>query len=169
MKGFFRVVGSEKWITKTTVTQDNGQGPTGATSTTINVEATDEMPAPFYSGIIETEDGDFEGEPFDDSDDGLVPVYDNVVTINGLEYNVSVGEVSIHGPLTSMNFTGENMLMIKAQLDMNTVEMAVIANDGASASWLGNVAAPATVLINRRIGNTDQLWFILDVNEIAYD
>ena len=169
MKGFFRVVGSEKWITKTTVTQDNGQGPTGATSTTINVEATDEVPAPFYSGIIETEDGDLEGEPFDDSDDGLVPVYDNVVTINGLEYNVSVGEVSIHGPLTSMNFTGENMLMIKAQLDMNTVEMAVIANDGASASWLGNVAAPATVLINRRIGNTDHLWFILDVNEIAYD
>ena len=57
MKGLFRVIGSEKWITKTTVTQDNGQGPTGATSTTINVEATDEVPAPFYVGTIVTEDG----------------------------------------------------------------------------------------------------------------
>ncbi len=56
-KGYFRVVGSEKWITKTTVTQDNGQGPTGTTSTTINVEATDEVPAPFYVGTIDTEDG----------------------------------------------------------------------------------------------------------------
>jgi len=56
-KGFFRVVGSEKWMTKTTVAQDNGQGPTGSTATTIAVEATDEVPAPFYVGNIETEDG----------------------------------------------------------------------------------------------------------------
>lgn len=57
MKGFYRVVGSEKWLTKTTVAQDTGQGPTGATSTTINVEATDEIPAPFYVGLLETEEG----------------------------------------------------------------------------------------------------------------
>ncbi|MBD5226876.1 MAG: hypothetical protein HDS67_02310 [Bacteroidales bacterium] len=57
MKDAWRVVGSEKWMTKTTVTQDNGQGPTGTTSTTISVEATDETPAPFYFGSIETEDG----------------------------------------------------------------------------------------------------------------
>ena len=30
------------------------------TSTTINVEATDEVPAPFYVGTLETEDGDIE-------------------------------------------------------------------------------------------------------------
>ena len=30
----------------------------GATSTTINVEATDVCPAPFYEGVIETELGD---------------------------------------------------------------------------------------------------------------
>ena len=59
-KGYFRVVGSEKWITKTTVTQDNGQGATGSTSTTINVEATDEIPAPFYIGMIETDDGNID-------------------------------------------------------------------------------------------------------------
>ena len=58
MKGFFRVVGCDKWQTKSTVNQDLGQGPTGSTSTTINVEATDECPAPFYEGIIETEIGD---------------------------------------------------------------------------------------------------------------
>ena len=65
-KGWFRVVGCEKWVTKTTVAQDNGQGPTGATSTTISVEATDEVPAPYYVGIIETEDGDIDCNTFDD-------------------------------------------------------------------------------------------------------
>lgn len=57
MADSYRVVGSEKWPTKTTVAQDNGQGATGTTSTTITAEATDEVPAPFYSGTIETEDG----------------------------------------------------------------------------------------------------------------
>lgn len=57
MKGKFRVVGSEAWITKTTVAQDNGQGATGTTSTTISVEATDEMPSPFYTGTLVTEEG----------------------------------------------------------------------------------------------------------------
>lgn len=57
MKGKWRVVGSENWVTKTTVAQDNGQGATGTTSTTISVEATDEIPAPFYAGSIVTEDG----------------------------------------------------------------------------------------------------------------
>lgn len=60
MNGKFRVVGSEKWPTKTTVAQDNGQGPTGSTSTTISVEATDEVPSPFYEGLLHTEDGDID-------------------------------------------------------------------------------------------------------------
>src|SRR5574344_580036 len=58
MKGNFRVVGCDKWQTKATVAQDLGQGPTGTTSTTVNVEASDEVPAPFYTGVIETEAGD---------------------------------------------------------------------------------------------------------------
>lgn len=58
MKGKYRVVGSVRWQTKSTVSQDLGQGPTGTTSTTITVEATDVCPAPFYEGIIETELGD---------------------------------------------------------------------------------------------------------------
>lgn len=57
MKGNFRVLGNDKWQTKATVTQDLGQGATGTTSTTISVEATDEVPAPFYVETLETEEG----------------------------------------------------------------------------------------------------------------
>lgn len=60
MKGNWRIVGSERWQSKATVAQDLGQGPTGTTSTTIAVEATDEVPAPFYVGTLETEDGDID-------------------------------------------------------------------------------------------------------------
>ena len=67
MKGFFRVVGCDKWQTKSTVNQDLGQGPTGSTSTTINVEATDECPAPVYFGLIETEDGDIDANKVTDA------------------------------------------------------------------------------------------------------
>jgi hypothetical protein len=42
------------------VAQDLGQGATGTTSTTINAEATDEVPAPFYVGTLATEDGDID-------------------------------------------------------------------------------------------------------------
>lgn len=57
MKGNFRVVGSDMWNTKATVAQDLGQGATGTTSTTINAEASDVVPAPFYTGAIVTENG----------------------------------------------------------------------------------------------------------------
>lgn len=60
MKGNYRVLGNDKWTTKATVAQDLGQGATGTTSTTINVEATDEVPAPFYVSTLETEDGDID-------------------------------------------------------------------------------------------------------------
>lgn len=60
MKGKYRVLGNDKWITKSTVAQDLGQGASGTPSTTINVEATDEVPAPFYVGSLETEDGTIE-------------------------------------------------------------------------------------------------------------
>ncbi len=60
MKGNFRVLGNDKWQTKGTVAQDLGQGATGNTSTTINVEVTDEVPAPFYVGTLETEDGEID-------------------------------------------------------------------------------------------------------------
>lgn len=59
MSDNWRLVGCERWQTKSTVSQDLGQGPTGTTSTTVSVEATDETPAPFYKGKIEAEEGDF--------------------------------------------------------------------------------------------------------------
>ncbi len=60
--GRYRVVGAgnDKYITKSTVAQDLGQGATGTASTTLSVEATDEMPAPFYTGTIATEDGEID-------------------------------------------------------------------------------------------------------------
>lgn len=65
MDGKFRAVGSELWPVKASVAQDTGQGATGTASTTISVEATDVCPAPFYSGKIETEDGDIMGDGTD--------------------------------------------------------------------------------------------------------
>lgn len=63
MKGKYRVIGSERWDTKSTVAQDLGQGATGTASTTINAEASDVVPAPFYAGTIELEDGTTINEP----------------------------------------------------------------------------------------------------------
>lgn len=57
MDGKFRMVGNEKWQGNATVAQDNGQGATGTASTTVNIEHTDLIPAPFYEGEIVTEDG----------------------------------------------------------------------------------------------------------------
>lgn len=57
MRGRFRVIGSEMWPTKTTVAADGGQGATGTAATTISIEATDKIIAPFYEGEIVTEDG----------------------------------------------------------------------------------------------------------------
>ena len=71
VRGKFRVVGSEMWQTKSTVAQDLGQGPTGTTSTTLNVEATDECPAPFYNGEIVTEDGTIHEAVTEDETDEL--------------------------------------------------------------------------------------------------
>lgn len=57
MDGKYRVIGNEKWQGNATVAQDNGQGATGKATTTINIEHTDVIPAPFYTGSIPTEDG----------------------------------------------------------------------------------------------------------------
>lgn len=70
MRGRWRVIGSDKWMTKTTVNQDNGQGAAGAASTTITVEASDECPAPFYDGRIPLgTNEDANPAPDDDDDD----------------------------------------------------------------------------------------------------
>lgn len=57
MIGHFRVLGNNKWRTKITVNQDQGQG-TNPASTTISVEVTDMIAPPFYVEGLETEDGE---------------------------------------------------------------------------------------------------------------
>lgn len=58
MEGRGRLLGNDRYTTKATVAQDLGQGPTGTTSTTISVEVTDAVPAPFVRSTILTEDGE---------------------------------------------------------------------------------------------------------------
>ena len=67
MIGHFRVLGNNKWRTKITVNQDQGQG-TNPASTTINIEVTDMIAPPFYVEGLETEDG----EVFPSYDDDAV-------------------------------------------------------------------------------------------------
>lgn len=59
--GKFRVIGNEAFETSVKPSQTTGQGDTGEAGTTLEVSVTDECPAPFYTGKIETEDGDISG------------------------------------------------------------------------------------------------------------
>ncbi len=55
--GKFRVVGCEEFDATATLSQDSGKAVTDTNATTIAVEATDTLPAPFYTGDIVTTDG----------------------------------------------------------------------------------------------------------------
>lgn len=55
--GKYRVLGNEMYQSKSTVAQDLGQGATGTAQTTLSVEVTDVIAAPFYEGEIVTADG----------------------------------------------------------------------------------------------------------------
>lgn len=57
----FRVIGSDEFDADTKVSQALGEGYTGEAGTTLEIEAPDVCPAPFYVGKIETEDGDISG------------------------------------------------------------------------------------------------------------
>lgn len=57
-KGRWRLIGNPDYESKNTVAQDLGQGATGTTSTTIAVEATNIVAAPFFNGTIVTEEGE---------------------------------------------------------------------------------------------------------------
>ena len=64
--GKFRVIGSEAFPTDSKPKQDTGEGVTGDFGTTVDVEATDVCPAPYYVGTIETDEGTIDattGEP----------------------------------------------------------------------------------------------------------
>ena len=59
--GKFRVLGCEEFETDTKPSQALGEGLTGEAGTSIDIEAPDLCPAPFYVGKIETADGDISG------------------------------------------------------------------------------------------------------------
>ena len=59
--GKYRVIGNEMYQTNTNPSQALGGGPTDAMGTTLEASVTDRMPAPFYTGIIETTEGDING------------------------------------------------------------------------------------------------------------
>lgn len=55
--GKFRIAGSEKFMTMTKVTLDIGGSPTSEKGTTIEIEAVDVCPFPFYDGLITDDEG----------------------------------------------------------------------------------------------------------------
>lgn len=59
--GKYRMVGSEAFTPELALSQDSGQAATDTNQTTISAVCTDEYPAPFYTGKIETADGDISG------------------------------------------------------------------------------------------------------------
>lgn len=56
--GRFRIIGNDKYETNTKPAQASGAKETDASGTTISVEVTDVCPAPYYKGILATEDGE---------------------------------------------------------------------------------------------------------------
>ena len=176
MRGQYRVVGSDKWPTKTTVNQDLGQGTTGTTSTTINVEATDECPAPFYAGSIEVDEGTInpEGNPNQNTggstsgnpSTGGTPSYNDKVQINNYPYTVSMhGSQSVYGPITSIKFTGKNMNGLSIVYNDRESEVQIpVSNGGTEASWSGSISYPNTISVYRGYsasGNATELWFTI--------
>jgi hypothetical protein len=56
--GKYRVIGNDMYQTETNPSQTLGGAATDEMGTTLEVSVTDVSPAPFYTGVIETEDGD---------------------------------------------------------------------------------------------------------------
>lgn len=185
MRGAIRVVGSDKWLTKTTISQDLGQGSAGTAGTTITVEAPDECPAPFYYGNIVTEEGTFSGaqntgngsssnsggdagtnnggNSGSGSSSAATPSFNNTVVINGSSRTVSVGSsVTITGNLTSLILRGSNMTYLSMQ-ESGKMEQEMNITNGSEASWSGNISAPNTIAVRRIQGSSDDpqevLWF----------
>jgi hypothetical protein len=65
--GKYRVIGNEMYQTDTNPSQNLGGAPTDEMGTTLEVSVTDMMPAPFYTGVIETDRGNL-NEPEDPSE-----------------------------------------------------------------------------------------------------
>lgn len=58
--GAIRVLGNEAFSTNIKPNQESGAKETDAAGTTFNIEVSDRCPAPFYEGIIPTEEGNID-------------------------------------------------------------------------------------------------------------
>ena len=58
--GAFRVIGNQMFSTNVKPTQESGAKETDASGTTLNIEVSDVAPAPFYKGVIKTDEGDID-------------------------------------------------------------------------------------------------------------
>lgn len=59
--GKFRLIGNDMIETNVAPAQNLGENATGESGTTLEISVTDICPSPFYTGKIETEDGDISG------------------------------------------------------------------------------------------------------------
>lgn len=59
--GKYRIIGSENFDIITKPSQASGEGDTGSGGTTLEIEATDICPSPFYAGKLDTVDGNISG------------------------------------------------------------------------------------------------------------
>lgn len=59
--GKYRIIGSENFDIITKPSQASGEGDTGSGGTTLEIEATDICPSPFYAGKLDTVDGSISG------------------------------------------------------------------------------------------------------------
>ena len=155
------------------------------------MEATDECPAPFYAGTIDTEDGEInpEGNPNQatgggnsggsntggdnsgntggnsgggNSSSSSAPSYNSSVQINGQAYNVTKGgSVNITGNLTSLRLTGSNMSYLSYKPNNNMETEIEINSAGTSASCNDVISAPNTVKIYRQEGTGDDRYDVL--------
>ncbi|WP_300770693.1 hypothetical protein [uncultured Bacteroides sp.] len=66
--GKYRILGSESFDINTKPSQASGEGDTGTGGTTLEIEATDICPSPFYAGTLDTVDGKISG-----ADGSIVP------------------------------------------------------------------------------------------------
>lgn len=59
--GKFRLLGNKEFNTTTSAALASGKGSDDTNATTLTITVEDEIPAPFYPGTIETNDGDISG------------------------------------------------------------------------------------------------------------
>lgn len=60
--GAIRIIGNEMFRVQLELGQNAGKAVTDAAQTTINASVSDVNPAPFYEGVIKTDDGDIDGK-----------------------------------------------------------------------------------------------------------